>query len=169
MPRFLNSQQNYEKRSNFATVNAAYGNLANMSLLEHIPAIIKMIMIFFLVLICIRKKLSLGNAFLLGTLFLSFLFGLKPQVTLRSILASLTDPKTLSIAAVVSLILVLSRSMERAGQMQRMLKKFRGKVSSPRLNLVIFPALIGLCVTLGIGMLLFILSGFFSKGTTKEE
>jgi hypothetical protein len=115
-----------------------------MTLLEHIPAIIKMIMIFLLVLICIRKKLSLGNAFLLGTLFLSFLFGLKPRATLTSIFASITDPKTLSIAAVVSLILVLSSSMELAGQMQRMLKNFQGLVSSPRLNLVIFPALIGL-------------------------
>ena len=115
-----------------------------MTLLEHIPAIVKMVMIFFLVLICIRKKLSLGNAFLLGTLFLSLLFGLKLRATLTSILASITDPKTLSIAAVVSLILVLSSSMELAGQMQRMLKNFQGLVASPRLNLVIFPALIGL-------------------------
>ncbi|MEJ2221336.1 MAG: DUF401 family protein [Desulfobacterales bacterium] len=115
-----------------------------MTLLEHIPAIVKMIMIFFLVLICIRKKLSLGNSFLLGTLFLSFLFGMKPQSTITSILTSITDPKTLSIAAVVSLILILSSSMELAGQMQRMLKNFQGLVSSPRLNLVIFPALIGL-------------------------
>jgi hypothetical protein len=137
-------EQNYEKRYNFATAKGADGNLANMSLLEHIPAIIKMIMIFLLVLICIRKKLSLGNAFLLGTLFLSFLFGLKPRATVTSIFASITDPKTLSIAAVVSLILVLSSSMELAGQMQRMLKNFQGLVTSPRLNLVIFPALIGL-------------------------
>ena len=115
-----------------------------MTLLEHIPAIVKMIMIFFLVLICIRKKLSLGNAFLLGSLFLSLLFGLKPQTTLTSIFTSITDPKTLSIAVVVSLILVLSSSMELAGQMQRMLKNFKGLVASPRLNLVIFPALIGL-------------------------
>jgi hypothetical protein len=144
MPRFPDSEQNYEKRYNFATAKGAYANLANMTLLEHIPAIIKMIMIFLLVLICIRKKLSLGNAFLLGTLFLSFLFGLRPRATLTSIFASITDPKTLSIAAVVSLILVLSSSMELAGQMQRMLKNFQGLVSSPRLNLVIFPALIGL-------------------------
>ncbi len=115
-----------------------------MSFLESIPAIVKMIMVFFLVLLCIQKKLSLGNAFLLGTLFLSFLFGLKPLATVKSIFASITDPKTLAIAAVVSLILVLSSSMELAGQMQRMLKNFQGLVASPRLNLVIFPALIGL-------------------------
>jgi integral membrane protein (TIGR00529 family) len=69
---------------------------------------------------------------------------MEPQATITSILTSITDPKTLSIAAVVSLILILSSSMELAGQMQRMLKNFQGLVSSPRLNLVIFPALIGL-------------------------
>jgi hypothetical protein len=69
---------------------------------------------------------------------------LNPQATITSIFASITDPKTLSIAVVVSLILVLSSSMELAGQMQRMLKNFQGLVASPRLNLVIFPALIGL-------------------------
>ena len=78
------------------------------------------------------------------SLFLSLLFGLKPQAILKSIFASITDPKTLSLAVVVSLILVLSSSMELAGQMQRMLKNYQGLVSSPRLNLIIFPALIGL-------------------------
>ena len=115
-----------------------------MPFLESIPAIVKMIMVFFVVLVCIQKKLSLGNAFLLGTLFLSILFGLTPLATVTSIFRSITDPKTLAIAAVVSLILVLSSSMELAGQMQRMLKNFQGLVASPRLNLVIFPALIGL-------------------------
>jgi len=101
-------------------------------------------MVFVLVLICIRKKFSLGNAFILGAIFLSVLFGLKPLAMLKSMVASIFDPKTLSIAVIVSLILVLSISMEMAGQMQRLLEKFRGLVSSPRLNLVIFPALIGL-------------------------
>ena len=115
-----------------------------MTVFENIPAIFRMIMIFLLLLICIRKNLSLGNAFLLGTLFLSLLFGMQLRITLKSMLASLTDLKTLSITVIVSLILVLSKSMELAGQMQRMLKNFQGLVSSPRLNLVIFPALIGL-------------------------
>ena len=101
-------------------------------------------MVFILVLICIRKELSLGNAFLLGAIFLSVLFGLKPLAMLKSMVASILDPKTLSIAGIVSLILILSNSMEMAGQMQRLLDKFRGLVSSPRLNLVILPALIGL-------------------------
>jgi integral membrane protein (TIGR00529 family) len=107
-----------------------------MTILENIPAIFKMIVIFLLVLSCIRKKLSLGNAFLLGSLFLCLLFGMHPRVALKSMLTSITDPKTLSIAVIVSLIMVLSTSMELAGQMQRMLKNFQGLISRPRLNLI---------------------------------
>jgi integral membrane protein (TIGR00529 family) len=115
-----------------------------MSIFEFIPAIVRVIMVFILVLICIRKKLSLGHAFMLGAAFLSILFGLTFQAILNSVYDSITDLKTVSIALIVSLILVLSNSMELAGQMQRLLGKFQGLVSSPRLNLVIFPALIGL-------------------------
>ncbi len=115
-----------------------------MSLFEYIPAIVRVLMVFVLVLMCIRKKLSLGHAFMLGAISMSILFGLKPQPVLNSIFKSITDPKTLSIALIVTLILILSNSMELAGQMQRLLQKFQGLVSSPRLNLAIFPALIGL-------------------------
>ncbi|UCE51666.1 MAG: DUF401 family protein [Desulfobacterales bacterium] len=115
-----------------------------MTVFAHIPAILKIIMVFILVVICIRKKLSLGNAFMLGAVSLSILFGLKPQAMLTSMAFSVMDPKTLSIAVIVSLILILSNSMEAAGQMQRLLEKFQGLISSPRLNLMIFPALIGL-------------------------
>ena len=83
-----------------------------MSVFQHIPAILRLIMVFILVLICIRKKLSLGNAFLLGAVSLSVLFGLKPQAMLGSMVESITDLKTLSIALIVSLILILSNSME---------------------------------------------------------
>lgn len=115
-----------------------------MSIVEHIPAIVRVMMVFVLMLICIRKNISLGNVFLVGAICLSALFGFKPLAMLKSMVTSILDPKTLSIAGIVSLILILSSSMEMAGQMQRLLEKFRGLISSPRLNLAIFPALIGL-------------------------
>lgn len=96
------------------------------------------------VLYLIRKKISLGNAFLLGAVFLSIFFGLKPDLMLRSIVNSVSYPKTYLLAVIVSLILVLSSSMEKSGQMRRLLEKFKGLLSNPRLNLVVFPALIGL-------------------------
>ena len=115
-----------------------------MTLLSHIPALIRMTLIFVLVLYGIRKKLSLGNAFMVGSVAMSIVFAMPLGSTVTSVFLSIVYPKTLSLALVVSLILVLSSSMETTGQMQRMLAGFRGLVKSPRLNLVIFPALIGL-------------------------
>jgi integral membrane protein (TIGR00529 family) len=115
-----------------------------MTILNHIPALLRVAIVFVLVLIAIRKKLSLGNAFLIGSLALGVLFGESPRAIAGSMAGSILDPKTASLAIIVGLILVLSNSMEKAGQMQRLLSSFRGLVSSPRLNLTIFPALIGL-------------------------
>ena len=115
-----------------------------MTILNQIPALLRVGIVFVLVLIAIRKKLSLGNAFLLGALALGVFFGESPRTITSSVAGSLLDPKTVSLALIVSLILILSNSMEKAGQMQRLLTSFRGLVSSPRLNLTIFPALIGL-------------------------
>jgi len=115
-----------------------------MSIILNIPAIIRILIVFVLVLIAIRKNLSLGNAFFIGAILIGILFGLTPWEMLCSVAGSIVMPKTLSLAAVVTLILILSSSMELGGHMWRLLNNFRGLVTNPRLNLAIFPALIGL-------------------------
>jgi integral membrane protein (TIGR00529 family) len=115
-----------------------------MTMLTDIPAIIKVIFVFILVLFLIRKKISLGNAFVIGALTMSLLFGFKPGLIINSAYKSVTYPKTYLLAVIVSLILILSSSMEKSGQMQRLLENFKGLLSKTRLNLVLFPALIGL-------------------------
>jgi integral membrane protein (TIGR00529 family) len=101
-----------------------------MSIFQHIPAIIRVIMVFILVLICIRKRLYLGHAFLLGAASLSILFGLKPQAVVGSMAASIIDSKTLSIAIIVSLILILSNSMELVGALIGLLPMPGGAIFS---------------------------------------
>lgn len=115
-----------------------------MSEFINIPAIIRIFIVFVFVLLCIRKKISLGNAFLLGALGLGLLFGLGPAEMIRTVALSVLYPKTLFLAIIVSLILVLSSSMEAAGQMERLLGNFQGLIANPRINLIVFPALIGL-------------------------
>ena len=115
-----------------------------MSVLQHIPAMVRVLMVFILVLLLIRKKLSLGNAFLLGAVALSLLFGLHPAAMVGSMAQSIVYPKTSSLALIVALILVLSNSMELSGQMQRLLNNFKGLITNIRINLIVFPALIGL-------------------------
>lgn len=113
-------------------------------LLDHIPALVRVLFVFFGMLFAIRKKVSLGHAFFAGSITLGFLFGLGPVDVAISVFRSFTHAKTLSLAAIVSLILVLSHSLEAVGQMQRLLANFQGLVRTPRVNLVVFPSLIGL-------------------------
>jgi hypothetical protein len=114
------------------------------TILEPVPALVRVLFVFALMLVAIRKKVSLGNAFFFGALILGVLFGMGPLGLGRSVAWSLIHPKTLSLAVIVCLILVLSHSMEVTGQMKRLLDSFRGLIKPPRLNLVVFPALIGL-------------------------
>ncbi|MBW2605138.1 MAG: DUF401 family protein [Deltaproteobacteria bacterium] len=115
-----------------------------MVILEQTPAMIRIIIVFVFVLFLIRKKLSLGHSFIIGAVLLSFLFGLHPKPMIVSMAKSIVFPKTLSLALIVSLILVLSSSMELSGQMKRLLKNFRGLITNIKINLIVFPALIGL-------------------------
>lgn len=115
-----------------------------MEIFQNVTALLRVAIVFIVVLFAIRKKLSLGNAFLMASIFLGVLFDLAPPDIFKSMVASIVYPKTLALVFIVGFILILSNSMEVAGQMQRLLESFRGLVSSPRLNLIIFPALIGL-------------------------
>jgi integral membrane protein (TIGR00529 family) len=115
-----------------------------MTFIENIPAVIRILVAFVVILAAIRAKIGLGNAFAGGAFLLGLLFGLDLPAIFISAFSSLIHPKTLSLSVVVTLILVLSHSMESAGQMERLLEKFRGLVQNPAVNMIIFPALIGL-------------------------
>ncbi|MBW2651139.1 MAG: DUF401 family protein, partial [Deltaproteobacteria bacterium] len=119
-------------------------NIDSMSIILNISPIVRILIVFVCILIAIRKDVSLGNAFILGATLIGVLFGLTPDAMFRSVIGSIVMPKTLSLAVVVTLILVLSSSMEHGGHMERLLNNFRGLVVNPRLNLAMFPALIGL-------------------------
>jgi hypothetical protein len=113
-------------------------------LIESIPAIVRILLSFVLILAAIKRKWMLGNAFVLGAVALGVLFSMPPVMVARSVIAALANPKTFSLTVVVALILVLSHSLERSGQMARLLESFQGLIPWPRINLVVFPALIGL-------------------------
>jgi len=111
---------------------------------ESIPAIVRILIIFVLILLAIQRKWMLGNAFLAGALGLGFFFGMSPSALGRTCMAALTHPKTMSLSIIVGLILIMSHSLERSGQMAGLLDAFKGLIQKPRINLVVFPALIGL-------------------------
>jgi hypothetical protein len=117
---------------------------SSMAFVESIPAVLRILTVFGVVLLAMRFRFSLGMALLLGSLLLGLMFGRNPAEIVQAAWQALLDPKTLSLAAVVMLILVLSRSLESAGQMKRLLDNFAGLIVRPAVNLIVFPALIGL-------------------------
>ncbi len=110
----------------------------------HFPAVLKVIVVFILILIAVRKGIILGHVFMGASIVMGLIFGMGIGELVLAVLHAFSHPKTLALAGVVSLILVLSHSMEKAKEMDRLLESFRGLIANPRLNLVIFPALIGL-------------------------
>ncbi|NVM23815.1 MAG: DUF401 family protein [Desulfobacterales bacterium] len=115
-----------------------------MDFLLNISPLVKLVVIFFLIIVLIRQRLSLGIALIAGSILLGLWFRLSPLEIGASIIGSLSAQRTVSLCAVVTLILILSHSMEKTGQMKRLLISFRGIRRNVRLNLAIFPALIGL-------------------------
>ena len=113
-------------------------------LITNLPATLRILLAFILILFVIKRKWALGHAFMLGAVSLGLVFGMDPLRILQSFLKSVLLTKTISLTVVISLILVLSHSLEKSGQMERLLAAYQGLVRWPKLNLAVFPALIGL-------------------------
>lgn len=108
------------------------------------PPVLKILCIFVLIVLLIRKRVSLGSSLFVGTLGTGLWFGMTVPAILKSMVSSMLLEKTLVICAIVSLILLLSHSMKSFGFLERLLHSFRGWIGNTRLNLVILPSLIGL-------------------------
>lgn len=113
-------------------------------MIDAVPAVLRVGISFVFILLAIRRKFSIGNAFLLGACLLGLLFGMTVTGIPRSLWVSATSLQSLSLAVVVSMILVLSQCMEKTGRMVRMLDHFKGILSHPRINIIVFPSIIGL-------------------------
>ena len=112
--------------------------------MESIPAVVRLLMVFVLILLAIKRKWLLGNAFMSGSLVMGVMFAMTPAAIGQSLMMALIHPKTLCLSIVVGLILVLSHSLEHSGQMARLLNSFKGLIAKPKISLIIFPVLIGL-------------------------
>lgn len=105
---------------------------------------IKVLSAFVIMLGGIRLRAGIGLSILVGGFAMAVMFGM-PFISYGEVAAlALTGEKFLFLAAIVGLILILSDAMERSGQSRRLMDALSGYLTSPRLRLVFFPALIGL-------------------------
>ncbi|MUM78050.1 DUF401 family protein [Pseudodesulfovibrio sp. F-1] len=114
------------------------------SLLLKLAPFLKILFAFAIMLAGMRLKVGLGLSILTGGIILGLTFGMAPMPIALTGAAALGQKSFLFLAAIVGLILVLSDAMERSGQSARLMEALSGYLTSPRLRLVFFPALIGL-------------------------
>ena len=105
--------------------------------------IIGLAIAFALVVAAVRLKINLGHGLLAGCLILG-LSGRMGVLGLGSAFLGAAEPRGMVLVLVVGLLMVLVQIMERTGQWEAVLAKVQAVVTSPRLSLAIFPALIGL-------------------------
>lgn len=115
-----------------------------MEFFWNIPILLKIVGVFSLILFLIRRKYHIGTALLAGSLLLGFWCRMNPVEIFVSMGTGLAQIRTIMLSAIVVLILILSRSLERVEQMKRLLSSFQGLVNNPKFNLIVFPSLIGL-------------------------
>ncbi|BCS87820.1 DUF401 family protein [Pseudodesulfovibrio sediminis] len=114
------------------------------SILTALAPFAKVLFAFVLMLAGMRFKIGLGSSILIGGMVMGVLFGMAPLPILKVSAIALTQEKFHFLIAIVGLILVLSDAMERSGQSKRLMEALSGFLTSPRLRLIFFPALIGL-------------------------
>jgi integral membrane protein (TIGR00529 family) len=95
-------------------------------------------------LILNRLRVQLSLSLLIGSLLLALLTGLGSGAFIRGALAAISSLQTLSLVAIIGLLLFMSRLMEGSGHMKRLVDSFTRLSKDARIVGSVMPALIGL-------------------------
>jgi integral membrane protein (TIGR00529 family) len=109
-----------------------------------LPAIIKVLSVFGLILFLTRTKVTLSLSVLIGALTLGFWMNLDLTALLKSALGSLIALQTITLILIVGFILVMSRLMKDTGHLDRIVGSFSSISRDTRITGSVMPALIGL-------------------------
>jgi integral membrane protein (TIGR00529 family) len=111
---------------------------------QAIPTLFKVFIVFALILFLHRLRLHLSLSLFLGSLALAFWMGLGVYQSSGVIFASAANLQTIGILLIVWLIMVMSKIMKEAGQMERLVASFSRLSGDPRTVGSVMTALIGL-------------------------
>ncbi len=109
-----------------------------------IPALVKVLCIFGLVLVLNRVRLGLSLCLFIGSLVLGFWMQMGPADVVWSALQSLWHIQTISLILIVGSILIISRLMKESGHLARIVEGFARISGDDRTASLVLPALIGL-------------------------
>jgi len=112
--------------------------------MESFLALGKLALIFSLILALLRFKVTLWVAILIGSLVTALLTGIPLSEWPGIFVNALANSEFIFLMLLLVLILILSGVQEATGQSSKMVRGIAQYLRSPRLRLVLFPALVGL-------------------------
>ncbi|MCJ7833571.1 MAG: DUF401 family protein [Deltaproteobacteria bacterium] len=113
-------------------------------MITSIPALLKVLCVFGLVLVLNRIRIGLSLCLFIGSLVLGFWMQMGPGAVAWSALQSLVNIQTISLILIVGSILVISRLMKESGHLDRIVEGFARISGDDRTAGSVLPALIGL-------------------------
>lgn len=106
--------------------------------------LVKIVLVFVLILLALRKKINLG-ATLVGAAFLLLFFSaISPLESLKVVVNTFFIPDNLDLIANVVCITLLGNTLSYTGQLDRLIRSTRALLKEPRLVSITLPALVGI-------------------------
>jgi integral membrane protein (TIGR00529 family) len=109
-----------------------------------LPALIKVLSCFGLILALNRLRVHLSLCLFIGAVAVGFWMGQSPVQITQGLVVSLSSVETLQLVAIICLILIVSQLMKVSGQLDRIVDSFVAIVQDASTVTVVMPALIGL-------------------------
>ena len=104
----------------------------------------KLLLVFLLILLLIKKKVSLGPSILLGGFFLSLLFGLPILQIFKHAGVALVEWPTIHLLIIVLLILIFGEFLKQLKSLEDLSRGLENLFGSTKLLLIFLPATVGL-------------------------
>ncbi|NPV91341.1 MAG: DUF401 family protein [Firmicutes bacterium] len=112
-------------------------------------SIFKILVVFTLIIILLRRKVGLGITMLVSTTFLGLLFGLSIFSLAKQYLLTFITPSTITLITALVLIMLLESVMRRTGMLAAMTESLFKLPLNPKLLVAAVPAIIGLLPSAG--------------------
>ncbi|MBI3008234.1 MAG: DUF401 family protein, partial [Candidatus Omnitrophica bacterium] len=135
------------------------------------PALLKVILVFAILIFMVRKRIGLGIALLTGALLLGILFGLDLISISRAACKASIDKKTLLLLGVVLLITIMGNILKAIENFDALVNSLESLIQDNRVVMAIVPAIIGLLPMPGGALVSAPMAGEVGKrlGLSKEK
>jgi hypothetical protein len=115
---------------------------------EHVMYVIwplvKIVLVFAIVVVLLRRKANIGLALLIGALVVGVLSRLAPLRLVQIVADGIFDAKTIVLLVMIVLIAVFNDTLQSGKKLERLTRSFGDIIPSKRLGLIFFPSIIAL-------------------------